>query len=442
LSVLLQFVAALAVALCAFCIGYSLGYTSPALPSMSDRQVTSFEVTPQMGSWVGGIMPLCGMFGALLGGPMLTLIGRRLTILLSSVPFIGSFILIFFAYSIDMVLGGRAVGGIGLGIATVSVPVYLGEVLHQQVRGTLGLMPTLVGNLGIMMCYVVGAYTTWRNLALVGAFCCLPYAGLMIALPETPRWYLARGKTEKATKSLTWLRKKDADINGELQQMSQDDDNEFNACKEVFQKKNIRPVGISLGLMFFQQTTGYNAVLFYTVMIFQASGTHFDSFASTILVGAVNFIATLMAVIVIDRLGRKVLLLMSLSSMISTLFILSVFFYCLSKKINTSQFEWLPLLTFVIYVMGFSMGIGPISWLMMGEILPSRIRGIAASFIVAFNWGCAFLVTKTFQDLIDLMGIHGVFGLFCCMCIVALLFIIYLVPETKNKSLEEIEAEL
>lgn len=128
--------------------------------------------------------------------------------------------------------------------------------------------------------------------------------------------------------------------------------------------------------------------------------------------------------------------------MIITLFVLTVFFYCKSINVNTSNYGWLPLASFVLYVLGFSLGFGPIPWLMLGEILPSRIRGPAASLVVGFNWTLTFIVTKTFQDMIDVVGIHGAFGLFCFACIVGLIFVIFVVPETKNKSLEEIEAEL
>lgn len=149
--------------------------------------------------------------------------------------------------------------------------------------------------------------------------------------------------------------------------------------------------------------------------------------------------------------------------MIVTLFILAVYFYLISRKVDVSKYGWVPLVSFILYVLGFSVGIGPISWLMMGEILPTRIRSVGASLVVCFNWACVFVVTKTFQDLIgeyngspkgkwiessscdpcaDLLGISRVFGLFCFMCCLCLVFIIFMVPETRRKTLEQIEREM
>lgn len=302
----LQFYVTIAVSMCAFCVGFALAFTSPALPSMLDPKVTSFAVTPQMGSWVGGIMPLAAMVGAILGGPMVNSLGRRLTILTSSVPFLLSYAIIALSQSLFMVLCGRTLTGLALGICSMAMPVYLGESLHPRVRGTFGVMPTLIGGGGILVCYVIGSVTKWRQLAMAGGALCLPYALLMLFVPETPRWYLIHGKEEKALKSFVWLNGKDSDGNAELQRMSLSDKHDDLKCSELCQKKYMKSFGIALSLMFFQQTSGYSAVLFYTVMIFNASGSSLNSYICTIIVGGVNVVATLIACMLIDRLGRKV----------------------------------------------------------------------------------------------------------------------------------------
>ncbi|KAM8713620.1 hypothetical protein ACLKA7_013872 [Drosophila subpalustris] len=440
-----QIVATAAASMCAFVVGISLAYTSPALPSMTNENVTDFEVSKQQASWVGGIMPLAGILGAISGAPLIMNVGRKLTIILTSAPFIVSWLLIASASSVIIVLMGRMLTGFAVGVASVSLPVYIGEVIHPLIRGTLGVMLTLMCNFGVVICYVIGSYTTWSQLAFICAAFCLPFVIMMIFVPESPRWHLTNGRRSEGMKALTWLRRKDADIKDELEEMSvkQDDVAEgTNICKEMIQRKNLKPVFIALALMFFQQISGINAVMFYTVMIFNMSGSTINCYLSTIIVGAVNFLASLVATMVIDLTGRKILLYISLLIMTLTLIAMSVFFYCKSIDVNTSSYSWLPLLSFVLYALGFSLGLGPIPWLMLGEVLPSRIRGPAASLVVSFSWLCTFIVTKTFQDMIDLMGIHGAFALFCCGCIVGLFFVIFVVPETKNKTLEEIEAEL
>lgn len=152
-----------------------------------------------------------------------------------------------------------------------------------------------------------------------------------------------------------------------------------------------------------------------------------------------NFISTFAAATVIDRLGRKMLMYISAVSMAVTLFALGGFFYAKSLDVNVEAVGWLPLVSLIVYVVGFSLGLGPIPWLMMGEILPAKIRGSAASIATGFNWTCTFIVTKTFEDVIGVIGAHGTFWLFGVIVSVGLVFIIISVPETRGRSLEEIE---
>ncbi|EDX06650.1 facilitated trehalose transporter Tret1-2 homolog [Drosophila simulans] len=442
-----QVLAALSVSLCSLVVGFVSAYTSPALVSMTDRTITSFEVTKDAGSWVGGIMPLAALAGGITGGPLIEYLGRRTTILATAVPFIVSSLLIACAVNVIMILCGRFLTGFCVGIASLSLPVYLGETLQPEVRGTLGLLPTALGNIGILVCYVAGSFMNWSMLAFLGAALPVPFLILMIIIPETPRWFVNRGQEERARKALKWLRGKEADVEPELKDLMQsqaeaDSQARRNTCLELFKRINLKPLSISLGLMFFQQFSGINAVIFYTVQIFKDAGSTIDSNLCTIIVGIVNFFATFMGILLIDRLGRKILLYISDIAMILTLSILGGFFYCKAHGPDVSHLGWLPLTCFVIYILGFSLGFGPIPWLMMGEILPAKIRGPAASVVTAFNWFCTFVVTKTFQDLTVAMGAHGAFWLFGVVCIVGLFFVIICVPETRGKSLEEIERKM
>ncbi|XP_029672765.1 facilitated trehalose transporter Tret1-like isoform X2 [Formica exsecta] len=440
-----QILAAFAVSVGSMQIGYSLSYTSPALVSMRDNTTTSFEVTPQMGMWIGSIMPLSALVGGIAGGPFIESYGRKTTIMGTAFPFFGAWILIWLAQNIPMVLIGRSLCGFGVGIASLAFPVYLGETIHAEVRGGLGLMPTVFGNGGILLCYTAGMYLSWRNLALLGASFPIPFLILMFLIPETPRYYISKGKTEMAQKSLQWLRHKNADITEEFSNIVQihqealERSNAQSTVSLLMKKCHFKPLLISLGLMFFQQMSGINAVIFYTVQIFQDAGSTIDENVSTIIIGLVNFIATFVAAVVIDRLGRKVLLYISAMSMILTLFVLGGYFYVKSLGVNMEAAGWLPLVCLIIYVIGFSTGFGPIPWLMMGEILPAQIRGTAASIATGFNWTFTFIVTKTFQDIIDLIGAHGAFWLFGAFVVAGLIFVILSVPETRGKTLEEIE---
>ncbi|KAL0851232.1 hypothetical protein ABMA28_007076 [Loxostege sticticalis] len=439
-----QVLAAVAVSMGSMIIGFSAAYTSPALVTMENS--TTISITKEQASWVGSLMPLAALGGGVVGGPLVDYIGRRRTILFTAPPFFIGWILIATARTVHLVLTGRVVCGLCVGIGSLAFPVYLGEAIQPEVRGTLGLFPTAIGNIGILICYLAGTYLDWSQLAYLGACLPIPFFILMLMIPETPHWYLSRGRNEEARKALQWLRGKNAKIDSELREIAlanaEAQTNDSN-IKELFRSKYTRSILISLGLMTFQQLSGINAVIFYTVSIFKMSGSSVDGNLSTIIVGTVNFISTFIATALIDRAGRKVLLYISSVTMTITLIVLGTFFYVQSDlKLDVSSLGWLPLTCLMVYLLGFSLAFGPIPWLMMGEILPAKIRGAAASICTAFNWLCTFTVTKTFLNIIDGIGPAGTFWLFGCITFVGLFFVIVFVPETRGKSLEQIENKL
>lgn len=391
-------------------------------------------------------MPLAALAGGVIGGPLVDYIGRRKTILLTAPPFFIGWILIATAKKVHLVLTGRALCGLCVGVGSLAFPVYLGETIQPEVRGTLGLFPTAIGNIGILICYVAGKYLDWSELAYLGAALPIPFFILMFMIPETPRWYMLRGRTDEARKALQWLRGKKTNIEAEMRDIALTDAeveaSDF-SLTDMFSRKYMKSILISLGLMAFQQLSGINAVIFYTVQIFQMSGSSVDENLSTIIVGIVNFASTFVATALIDRVGRKILLYFSSVILIITLVVLGTFFYVREVLVmDVEGLGWLPLTSVMVYLLGFSLAFGPIPWLMMGEILPAKVRGAAASLCTAFNWLCTFTVTKTFQNIIDGIGAYGTFWLFGIICFVGLFFVILFVPETRGKSLEQIENKL
>lgn len=389
---------------------------------------------------------MAALVGGVIGGQLIENFGRKNTIFASSIPFIISWIIIATASNVSVVYVGRIIGGLCVGIGSLSFPVYLGEIIQAEVRGQLGLLPTAFGNIGILVCFVAGKYLDWSELAWLGAALPVPFLVLMVMIPETPRWLVSRNRPQDARDALQWLRGKEADVDEEFNDIVKGySDAEQNATgsvfRELFKREHSKAILISLGLMFFQQMSGINAVIFYTVNIFRDAGSTIDENLSTIIVGIVNFGSTFIATALIERLGRKILLYTSGAMMIITLGTLGTFFY-VRTLMDVTAFGWVPLVSFVVYVIGFSLGFGPIPWLMMGEILPGRIRSTAASVVTAFNWSCTFLVTKTFNDILESIGAHGTFWMFGVICVFAMVFTYIWVPETKGKTLEEIEKKL
>lgn len=276
-----------------------------------------------------------------------------------------AWLLIAFAQNVWMVYAARSIAGFSIGIASLSLPVYLAETLQPEVRGVLGLMPTCIGNIGILICFTAGSYLNWDSLAVLGAFLSIPFLVCMCFIPETPRWYIGKGREESAEKALQWLRGSGADIRAEMNEIKNSHllSKKYPDTKlsDLFGKTYRKPILASLGLMFFQQFSGINAVIFYTVNIFELSGSSVDSNVSTIIVGLVNFGAVFVATLLIDRLGRKVLLLISDVLMIFCLSVLGVFFYLREYNLElVEDLGWIPLASFMLFVMAFSLGFGPI----------------------------------------------------------------------------------
>ncbi|XP_041974757.1 facilitated trehalose transporter Tret1-like [Aricia agestis] len=437
-----QFLAAIAVSMGSLIVGFSSGYTSPALPKMN----ATLTITTSESSWIGGLMPLAALVGGIAGGPLIEGFGRKLTIMATAVPFFVGWALIGSAVNVYMVLAGRALCGVCVGVGSLAFPVYLGEVIQPEVRGALGLLPTAFGNTGILLAYFIGYFLDWTHLAFFGAALSVPFFLLMLLTPETPRWYVTKDRVQDAHKSLQWLRGRNNNIDKEMRDLTrtQTESNMAgsNGLRQLFSRKYAPAILISLGLMIFQQFSGINAVIFYAGNIFEMSGSTVDKNLCGIIIGVVNFISTFLATAIIDRLGRKMLLYISSVSMIVTLVTLGSYFYLRDLNVDVSSYGWLPLLCLVVYVLGFSIGFGPIPWLMLGEILPSKIRGNAASLATGLNWTCTFLVTFSFHEIVKMLKMSGTFWMFSVICMAGLLFVIFFVPETRGKSLEEIEKKL
>lgn len=199
---------------------------------------------------------------------------------------------------------------------------------------------------------------------------------------------------------------------------------------------------ISLSLMFIQQFSGVNAVIFYTSSIFEAAGSDMDKNLSPIIVGIVQFVSTFVSTLVVDRLGRKILLLGSALVMFICTLLLGVFFYLKDDNQDVDSIGWLPLLSLCLFMVAFSLGFGPIPWMIVSELFPPATKGTAGSIASCFNWVLAFLVTKFYSNMSDGMGTGPTFWLFMAVLACGTCFVFFFVKETKGKTIEEIQRQL
>ncbi|XP_062125091.1 facilitated trehalose transporter Tret1-2 homolog isoform X2 [Drosophila sulfurigaster albostrigata] len=471
-----QYLAALVVCLGAVAAGTALAWTSPVLPQISIAEnATSVNVThaiantttvnnativtttqpPQVDShlkltvdeqsWVSSLLAIGAFLGALPTGYIADAIGRRYTALAMDVPFILAWLSISFANSAGWLYFGRFLIGISTGSFCVVAPMYISEIAETSIRGTLGTLFQLLLTMGILFVYIVGSLVSWSTLSMM----CLVVPILlfvgMLMLPETPVYLLKKGRRADAALSLKWLWGKYCDSRSAIQVIQNDlDQTSADASfMDLFSNRGARKgLIISMLLMFFQQFSGINAVIFYTQFIFESAGSSLSASISSIIVGVVQVIMTLTSSLLIERAGRKILLLFSSTVMTICLAILGAYFDMKDSGKDVAHIGWLPLLCMVLFIISFSVGYGPIPWLMMGELFMPDVKATAAALSVMANWLCVFVVTKCFGVMIESWGSDFTFWFFAGCMALATIYVALALVETKGKSASEIQSWL
>ncbi|AEH36240.1 sugar porter family MFS transporter [Halopiger xanaduensis] len=440
-------VAALA-ALNGLLFGFDTGVISGAMLYIRE----TFELATVLGvsldpSLIEGVIVSGAMVGAILGaafgGRLADRLGRRRLILVGAVVFFVGSLIMAIAPTVEILILGRIIDGIGVGFASVVGPLYISEISPPKIRGSLVSLNQLTVTTGILIAYVVNyafsAGGDWRWMLGLGM---LPAAVLfvgMLFMPASPRWLYEQGREADAREVLTRTRV-EHQVDDELREIKETIRTESGSLRDLLQPW-IRPMLIvGVGLAVFQQVTGINTVMYYAPTILESTG--FEDTASilaTVGIGVVNVALTVVAVLLIDRTGRRPLLLTGLGGMTVMLGVLGAVFYLpgLSGVVG-----WVATGSLMLYVAFFAIGLGPVFWLMISEIYPMEFRGTAMGVVTVLNWAANLLVSLTFLRLVDVFGQSGTFWLYGALSLAALVFCYRLVPETKGRSLEEIEADL
>lgn len=438
------YVMAVIAALNGLLFGYDIGVISGALLYIKQTFALSTFLQEVV---VSGVL-VGAMIGAAIGGQLADRFGRRrLTIAGAVVFFVGS-IGMGLSPSVSWLVGWRFIVGIAVGVASVVGPLHISETAPPDIRGSLGFLQQLAITLGILLAYLVNyafaptfaGITGWRLMLAFGA---VPAAVLgvgMYLLPESPRWLVENGRVEEAKDVLSRIRA-DANVDAEIDQISEVSEIEEKGDLSDLLKPWMRPALIvGIGLAVFQQISGINTIIYYAPTILKSIG--FDNIASivgTIGVGIINVLMTVVAILLVDRVGRRPLLLVGVGGMTVMLAVLGLGFFLpgLSGVIG-----YVTLASMILYVAFYAISLGPVFWLMISEIYPLRIRGTAEGVASVFNWGANLVVALTFLSLMKRIGQAWSFWILGVCCLVALVFIYTHVPETKGRSLEEIEADL
>lgn len=386
------------------------------------------------------------LFGCVLGasvaGWFSDRFGRRKTLIGAALLFAVSSIGAALPRDLVEFVAARVVGGIAVGAASLLAPLYIAEVSPPNIRGRLVSLNQMAIVTGILLAYFVnwqlsfGGGSSWRWMFAVAAVPSLVFFVALFFVPESPRWLAEKGQRESALDVLTRLNGAET-ARAEIVQIEAVIATESGSLAELFRPGYRRPLLIALALAILQQITGINTVLFYgSVIVKEQIGNHSDSAAIglNVVIGVINFIATIVALWVIDRAGRRPLLLISSGVMAVCLAALGAAFLIQPPP------ALLILAIMALCVAAFAIGMGPGVWVVISEIFPTSIRGRAMSIATIGLWSACVALTMTFLSLVSAITISGAFWLYGGMCVVTFLLVLLAMPETKGRTLEEIEA--
>ena len=435
----------LTVSLVAALGGLLFGYDTAVIAGAIGFLQARFELSSAMVGWAASSAIWGCVVGAMVSGYVSDRYGRKKILLVTAILFFVSSLGAAVPANLTQFVIARFVGGLGIGAASMLSPLYISEIAPARIRGTLVSLYQLAIVLGINLIYFVNlkiaaggdqVWNTdvgWRYMLGSGALPALLFFILLFLVPESPRWLISRKRDNEA---FDILRK----VNGPLQAGVVADDirlalaQEQGTVAELFSPGMRRALIIGVVLALFSQITGINAIIYYAPEIFKSIGFGPESaFQQTVIIGVINTIFTFVAIGLIDKAGRRTLLIAGVSGMAVCLFGIGFCFY-----FNLTQGPWLLLFIFA-YMGSFAASLGPIPWVIMSEIFPTRTRGIAMSFCTLVLWIGVVFITQFTPILLEQIGGAWTFGIFFLNSVILLVFVLARVPETKQRTLEEIE---
>jgi sugar porter (SP) family MFS transporter len=390
------------------------------------------------------ILLLGAVTGALIAGWLADRISRRRTKMISGTVYVIGAFACAFSTNYWQILASRFWLGLAVGCASFVSPMYIAELVPPRIRGGVVSFNQLMITLGILCAYIVdwgfaGFSNNWRWMFGIAA---VPGAALAIGMyfmPFSPRWLIDKGREDEAREVLETYRFEEDDVDGEIEEIKDVAEKEF-SLRELIGKGVRRMMLVGIALAVFQQIVGINTVIYYAPTILKFAGQqNTGALTQSVFIGCTNVFFTIVAILLLDKLGRRFFLIAGTATLTAALIGLGIFFQSTSLQHSAG---WLSLLCLLVYIAGFAVGLGPVFWLMISEIFPLQMRGPAMAVCTMFNWGFNFLISYTFLTLTDVLTKQGAFWLYAFFGICAVIFFATLVPETKDRSLEEIQSDL
>jgi SP family arabinose:H+ symporter-like MFS transporter len=431
------------IAIAAATIGVIYGYDLGAIAGALLFITKDFGLSTHQTEWVATIVVAGSVLGAFTGGRLADAIGRKRTMVIVALTYAAFAVLSGVASSLVFLDIARFFLGVTIGVSIVTAPIFVAESSPAAVRGGMIVMYQVATVTGIVLAYFVdyalSGAEAWRWMLALSAVPSLLVLVVLARLPDTPRWYVMKGRHEEARETLA-ITDPEADADRELADIEEDLRSERGgAIGEMLRAPYLRATVFVVGLGFLIQITGINAVVFYSPMIFKEMG--FTGNASLLLFPALvqvgSLVATLVSLSIVDRLGRRPTLLTGIGAMVAATVLLVVVF---AAGDLTGTSGWLGFLGIFVFTAGFNFGFGSLVWVYASESFPSRLRSIGASAMLTANLGANLLIALYFLSALESLGGTATFAMFAALAAIAFAFVWWLAPETKGRPLEDIRA--
>jgi sugar porter (SP) family MFS transporter len=419
--------------------GLLFGFDTAIVAGATRYLKDQFALTSLQEGWAVSVVLIGCMFGAGLAGSISDRIGRKRFMLVSAVLFFASALGCALPQNIFQFVIFRFIGGLGIGSASILAPLFIAEVSPARVRGALVSVNQMAIVTGILLAYFVNwafagaGPSNWRWMFGMGALPSVVFFLLLLVVPESPRWLVKQNRDEEALAVLSRV-SAPVEAAAEVRSIRETLLLEKGSLAELFRPGFRRAIFIAVVLAVLQQITGINAILYYAPRIFERAGfERISAIGQSTIVGFVNMLFTVVAILLVDKVGRKPLLLIAAAGMGVSQLLLGAAF----KIENISGSAILALI--LLYIAFFAMAMGPIVWVVLSEIFPTRMRGSAMAIATVALWIADFAVTLSFPVIADRLNESTAFWFYALMCAVDFLFMLFLLPETKGQTLEEIE---
>ncbi len=441
--------------------GFLMGFDASVISGVVKFIEPQFDLSKIQLGWAVSSLTLTSTLAMMLAGPLSNKYGRKIILKWAAVFYAVSAVGSALAPDFVTLVIARMIGGVGVGASLIIAPMYIAEISPAEIRGrmvsfnqlniVIGISVAFFTNFLILRFSQLGkpwvsalGFDVWQWRWMLGleSLPAILYFGFLFIVPESPRWLIMKGREYEAKKVLSRVvseKQADEDIAAVKQSLETEISKSKMPVSELFKPalRLVLLIGITVAIA--QQITGINAVFFYAPMIFEQTGIGTDAaFSQAILVGLTNLVFTILAILFIDRFGRKVLLIFGLSGIAISMFLLAYGFSMDEASMN----PWLILIGIIGFVASFAISIGPVMWVLFSEIFPNSVRGIAISFVGLINSAVSFLVQLVFPWELETIGSSATFLIFGAFAVIGLVVIAWLLPETKGKSLEELEKQL